>query len=371
MLKVARVSTVPHSILSYAHHYEYLQESGCDITIICSPGEGFDELSQTKVSKVYPLEIKRKIDPLNDLKSVYYLVKFLQKEQFDILHSNTPKAAIVAALAGFIARVPVRLHTFTGQRWLTLKGPKRWLLMFIDWLVVNLNTHCLTDSPSQTQFMIESLHLIKDKMSWIHKGSFAGIDFNRFDYDKIEKEDGHPPRISFLGRVVNDKGICELLDAFAEVKKEIPESELVIIGPYEKEHDPLPQEYEKRLFQQAGVKAIGHHSRPERVLINSDVFCLPSYREGFGSVVLEAAALKVPSVASNIYGLSDAIVDGETGLLFEKKNIKELSQKLITLLRNKKLRSILAEKSYLRVKQDFSHQVVAKQLKECYLSLRR
>ena len=369
MLKVARVSTVPHSILSYLHHYEYLQENDVDITIICSPGDGFDKLSEAKVSKVYPLEIKRKIDPIADITSVFRLARFLKKERFDILHSNTPKAAIVAALAGIIARVPVRIHTFTGQRWLTLGGPKRWLLQFLDWLVVNLNTHCFTDSPGQTEFMCESLFLLKDKISWVHKGSFAGIDFKRFNLNLLKTEVNRPPRISFLGRVVNDKGICELLDAFKIVKEKIKDCELLIIGPYEKEHDPLPIDYEKRLKNQEGVRAIGHHSNPEELLIDTDLFCLPSYREGFGSVVLEAAALKVPSVASNIYGLSDAIVDKKTGLLFEVRNADELAKKILFCLENIDFTRKMGMAAYERAMNDFSHEKVASELRNHYLKL--
>lgn len=369
MLKVARVSTVPHSILSYLHHYEYLQKNNVDITIICSPDDGFDKLSAAEVSKVYPLEIKRKIDPIADLISVFRLARFLKKEQFDILHSNTPKAAIVSALAGFIARVPVRIHTFTGQRWLTFKGPKKWLMQLIDWFVVNLNTHCYTDSPSQTEFMRESLFLIHDKLTWIHHGSFAGIDFNRFDFNKLKYDDNRPLRLTFLGRVVNDKGICELLDAFKIVRDEIKGCELIIIGPYEKDHDPLPKEYEDRLTSQKGVKAIGHHPKPEEILINSDLFCLPSYREGFGSVVLEAAALKVPSIASKIYGLTDAIIDKKTGLLFEVKNSKELAEKIIFCLKNLEKTRAMGTAAYERVKTNFSYEIVADELKKEYQRL--
>lgn len=369
MLKVARVSTVPQSILSYLHHYEYLQSLGCDVTIICSPEEGFSELQKANVSDVIGLEIKRKIDLVSDLKSVFSLVKILKKNNYDILHSNTPKAAIVSALAGFLAGVPIRIHTFTGQRWLTLRGPQKWLLMFIDWVVVNLNTFCLTDSPSQTQFMIESLSLLPEKISWVHKGSFAGIDFNRFDYERMKKEENHPPRISFLGRVVNDKGICELLDAFKIVREKISNCELLIIGPYEKEHDPLPINYEKRLFSQDGVIVLGHQSKPEEILINTDVFCIPSYREGFGSVVLEAASLRVPSIASDIYGLSDAVENGKTGYLVEKKNVEKLAVALMRILSNNKERKKLGEEAFNRAKSDFSHEVVAQKLFQLYLSL--
>lgn len=366
MLKVARVSTVPHSILSLTSHYEYLQSLGCDITIICSPGEGFEELSKTKVSQVYPLEIKRKIDPLSDIKSVLQLAKYLKQQQFDILHSNTPKAAIVAAFAGILAGVPVRMHTFTGQRWVTLKGPKRWLLMLIDWVVVTLNTHSFTDSPHQTQFMIESLHLLKDKISWVHKGAFTGVDFSRYDFEKLKKEENRPLRISFLGRVVNDKGICELLDAFALIRKEIPDCELLIIGPYEKEHDPIPEEYEKRLFSQEGVIAIGRHEKPEEVMINSDVFCLPSYREGFPTVVLEAAALKIPTVGTNIYGMVDAVVNNQTGILIEPKDVVALTTALKNLISNEKSREMMGAAAYTRTKDSFNHHILAEKLMERY-----
>ena len=369
MLKVARVSHVPQSILSLSSHYEYLQQNGCDITIICSGGEGFEELSKTKVSKVHPIEIKRKIDLVSDIKSVLNLSQYLRENNFDIVHSNTPKAAIVSAIAGAIAKVPIRLHTFTGQRWVTLTGPKKWLLMFIDWVVVNLNTHCFTDSKCQTEYMIESLFLLKEKISWIHKGSFTGVDLNRFAADKLVKEENRPLRISFLGRVVNDKGICELLDAFKLVRERISDCELIIIGPYEKEHDPLPIEYEKRLFNQDGVRAIGHHSTPEEILVNTDVFCLPSYREGFPTVILEAAALKLPTVGTDIYGMRDAIVDKETGLLVEVKNVSALANALISILKDKNLVAKMGIKSFERTKRDFEYKVVGSKLLDIYNEL--
>lgn len=365
MIKIARVATVPFSLLGSRNLLKSLSKK-MNLTVVCSKGNFQEEIQSCLDKPIEHIKINRKINILSDIMSVFHLYLFFRKEKFSIVHSNTPKGGIVCALASFLARVPIRIHSFTGQRWSTLTGFKRLLLMKIDSLICSLNTHLYADSNSQINFLEKNKIAKVGQVKCLGEGGFAGVDFERFNYEALIKTRKQQDKviIGFVGRVVREKGIEELLKAFKELKKSFVDIELHLIGPLEQELDPISSDWVDYIEQEDGVKLLGFIEKPEELLIGCDLICLPSYREGFPMVILEAGALRIPALVSNIPGNVDTVVSKETGLIFDLNDHEDLKMKLTSLIENKKLREELGNNAYKRVVEKFSDDTIC----EIYMS---
>lgn len=330
----------------------------------------------------WPAEISRVAIPIarpialwTDLLALLALFRLFRKRRFDLVHSITPKAGLLAMLAGTLAGVPLRLHSFTGQVWVTRAGLMRTLLKSADRLIARLATHVLADSPSQREFLIAQGIVAVSKSAMLAHGSICGVDTARFRPDaaareRVRRRHGIPPGavvFLYLGRVNRDKGLLDLAHAFAEVGTLYPESHLLLVGPDE-------ANLRAALTSAAADCAARLHSanltdRPQEYFAAADVFCLPSYREGFGTTVIEAAAVGVPGIGSRIYGITDAIVEGETGLLFETGDVQQLARCMRTLAGDKSLRQRMGQIARERAVRDFSSAVVTAALLEYYEKL--
>jgi glycosyltransferase involved in cell wall biosynthesis len=271
--------------------------------------------------------------------------------------------------------VPLRLHSFTGQVWVTRAGLMRTLLKSADQLIARLATHILADSPSQREFLIAQGIVAASKSAVLAEGSICGVDIARFRPDaaareRVRRSLGIPAgavMFLYLGRINRDKGMLDLARAFAEVGSRHPDAHLVLVGPEE-------GNLRGALTGAAAACADRLHSagltdRPQEYFAAADVFCLPSYREGFGTTIIEAAAAGVPAIGSRIYGITDAIVEGETGLLFEAGHVRKLAQSMRTLAGDASLRGRMGEKARERAMRDFSSAVVTAALLEYYEKL--
>lgn len=281
-------------------------------------------------ARIVQAPIQRKISPLADLSALLKLYSLFRRERYAIVFSVTPKAGMLAMHAATLARVPLRIHMFTGQVWAARTGWKRWLLKRVDGTMARLATHVLTDSPSQRDFMIAEGVVPAAKVSVPGNGSICGVDGERFRPDAgrraaIRRTHGLPENaiaFLYLGRLNRDKGMLDLADAFA--LQEHPDAWLLVVGPDEEGMrdamlSRLGRTRERCVF-------VGYTDRPEDYMAAADVFCLPSYREGFGMVIIEAAAAGVPAVASRIYGITDAVEDGMTGLLHQPGDVAEIAR---------------------------------------------
>jgi len=320
--------------------------------------------------EIIDVPIRRKINLASDLKVLFLLVKFFYKSNFSLVHSVTPKAGLLAMLASFITKVPVRLHTFTGQVWVTKYGIVKHLLRWLDRLINALSTIVLIDSHSQQNFLIENKVIKKSSSIVLGEGSISGVDLDRFRADSIIREKVRRDLVTldnvivflFLGRIKKEKGVLELAEAFSRVNKKYKNTALWIVGPDE---DSLRSNLEKI----TRVRLIPFTNSPEEYMIASDVLCLPSHREGFGSVIIEAGACGIPSIGSNIYGLNDAIVDGETGILISLKSVTELESAMELLVNDRKLRQRMGKSACKRSVNIFSQDVLTGQLVELYKDL--
>ena len=378
-IKICRIATAPIAMYGYKKYFELIGRENIELTLVCSNGYLFENLKSPNNYRLIPIEIKRDISLLWDIKSLITLIIFLRKEKFDIVHSNTPKAGLLVSVAAFIARVPIRLHHFTGQRWVFMKGMKRKILILCDKLTSTLNTHCFADSKSQVDFLINHNIIKRKRISCLGEGSFGGVDLEMFSKEKFQLNVTRTKNtlnlkegdfvISFLGRVVKDKGIKELVKAFKFLEKKYNFLHLLLIGPFEEEQDPLDYDILSEIKSNPRIHAVGMALTPQKFLAVTDLFCLASYREGFGSVVLEANAMQIPSVGTNIVGLRDSIIDGETGLLCEPYNDNSLSEKIEQLIVNQNLRANMGKRAYARVKKTYSCNIMKDLLLEKYFHL--
>lgn len=353
---IARVSTVPFFVnTQLSKQISDIKDAGYSVSVVCSNGN----LSLGHVD-FHPIEIHRKISLMADLVSCFKLFKLFRLQKFDIVHSTTPKAGLLTAIAGLFARSPIRLHTFTGQAWAESTGIKRILLKNLDRLIVKLNTHVYADSPSQKQFLIDQKIASSNEISCLGKGSLAGVNINRFKSSheislKLKnkyKIDEDVFVFLFLGRLTKDKGIIELISAFEKLHNNNSKFCLILVGPVE---ETLASFIDKtEAVKLNNLLFFDFSPNPEEFYAIADVMVLPSYREGFGTTVIEAAAMGVPTIGSNIYGLSDAIENNKTGMLVEPKNVDDLSKVMQFLLENKAEVKKLGENARERANKDFS-----------------
>ncbi len=375
-VKIARVSTVSFFVETQLRsQIAAIAQAGAEVTVIASETHLDSEMADVRYMSI---GIPRKIEPLKDIFSLVRLWLFFRRSSFDIVHSTTPKAGLLCAVAARIAGVPVRLHTFTGQAWVGMTGVKRFLSKGSDRLIALLNTHCYADSQSQKEFIVESRVTHPDHISVLGAGSLAGIDLKRFNPERFSDADKlnlrtelnipeNTPILLFVGRLTRDKGIVELLEAFKELSGGGQHAYLVLLGPHETDIDLLLHRLPPVLRER--IVLPGFSTEPERYMAAADLLLLPSYREGFGTVVIEAAAMGLPAVCSDIYGLSDAVVDGETGLLVTVRDVKSLTRAISSLLLDTEQRLKMGRCARTRVEREFSSDRVSKLVIDEYIQL--
>ena len=315
--------------------------------------------------RVRHIDIARKIAPLQDLRALFQLLRCFREIRPVTVHSMTPKAGLLSMLAGWLAQVPWRFHTFTGQVWMTKTGVVRSLLKGIDRLIALFASRVFADSASQCRFLEDERVVRRGGVAVLGHGSVAGVDLARFRPDSatraaLRAETGVAdavPVFLFVGRLVRDKGVFDLVEAFAAANAQHPQWELWMIGPDEDGLLAALQELGAHL--KARIRWFGSTPSPERYMAAADVLVLPSYREGFGSVVIEAAACGIPSIAYRIDGVIDAIVDQQTGVFVDKGNVRDLADAIKWLGSNDSVRNALGEVARVRAVSDFSSSAVS------------
>jgi glycosyltransferase involved in cell wall biosynthesis len=365
-IRIAYIATVPFFMATQlGSQIAAMLEAGMHVTVITSPGPELDRLPKHPDLHVHTLHIPRNISPKADFLATLHLFRLLRRLSPEIVHSTTPKAGLLSAIAGFLAHVPVRLHTFTGQPWLDLRGAMRIAARQSDRLIGWLNTHCYADSPSQARFLVKQGLLKASRISVIGEGSLAGVDLSRFNRErlgsqtreKVRKELGISSGTTlfiFIGRITRDKGIGELLTAAEQLSSARWDFSLLLLGPMDDETGGSASISRAELEGRGYLHYLGYSAVPENYLAAADVLCLPSYREGFGTVVIEAAAMGLPTIGTRINGLIDAVVDGETGLLVDARDATALAKAMRMLIEKPELRKRLGEQAHTRAQTCFS-----------------
>lgn len=308
--------------------------------------------------ELIPVRIRRQIDLWHDLTALLALWRLFRARRFVCVHSLSPKAGLLAMLAARMAGIPTRLHTFTGQVWATRRGAARWLFKTFDRIMARAATRVFADSASQCDFLVAEGIVARARIGVLGAGSISGVDTTRFRPDATARRrvrsaigvDDDTALLLYVGRMKVEKGIPELLEALSEVRGRQPGVRLLLVGPDE-----------DRLFVDgapSGTIVVGYTNEVPAYMAAADVLVLPSHREGFGSVIIEAAACGIPSVASRIYGLTDAVVDGVTGVLHPPRDPAAIAQSLARLLEDSETRRRMGTAARARALAQFDQAAV-------------
>lgn len=360
MKKLCFVTASPLSLRAFMRNHMLRLAERYEVTAVAdfSP----EDLSNDWLPgvRLVSIAIARQIDPMSDLRALVVLQRLFRREGFDAVHSVTPKAGLLAMTAARLAGVPHRIHCFTGQVWATRMGLVRVLLKSADRMIAVNANHILTDSVSQCEFLEREGVVRSGQAEVLGSGSISGVDLERFRPDeemrKRIRSDWDVPLngclFLFVGRLNRDKGVLDLAQAFAQLARDRDDVWLMVVGPDEA---GIGKDFERACGKAlARVRRVDYIATPEHAMAAADVFVLPSYREGFGNVVIEAAACGVPAVASRIYGLTDAVEEDVTGLLYTPGDIMALRDCLQRLCCDSALRFRMGTAARDRVKEYFS-----------------
>ena len=371
--RVCIVATVPFVLKWFMTPHIILLRDRCDLTLVANgSSEGLEELLSRSVSYVQ-MPIMRKISIKDDIFSLIKLWRFFRKEKFDCVYSIMPKAGFLSMLAAFFAGIPTRICVFNGEVWANKIGLKRSFLKFLDKVTVRFATIVLAVGPSQRKVLIQNNIIKEDKVDVIADGSIAGVNLDRFklntsvrhqirSQNKIEND---ATVFLFVGRLAPDKGLLDLFRAFSEAAEQNPNVHLMIVGPDEADFDKVISSTLVPRFE-GRIHRFGFTTYPENYMSAADVMCLPSYREGFSTALIEAASMGLPAIASRIYGVVDVVIDGGTGILHKPAAEHEIAAAMLFLADNEKLRQHMGTAARLRAIEFFSEEHVMKAFSQFY-----
>ena len=362
----------------------FMASNGFDVKGVSSEGEELREVHENEGIVMEAINMSRKITPFQDLKSLWEMWNFLRKEKPQIVHTHTPKAGIIGMLAARLAGVPHRLHTVAGLPLMEATGIKRKILNFVEKLTYSSATRVYPNSKGLYDFILQNNFTQSNKLKIIANGSSNGINTTFFSPDQVtelervalrEKLNIQPDDFVFVfvGRIVSDKGINELIKAFSELKtaenNELTSIKLLLVGGLESDLDPLHPETLAEINQNKGIISAGFQQDVRPFFAISDALAFPSYREGFPNVVMQAGAMGLPSIVSDINGCNEIIVEGENGLIIPPKNVEKLKEKMLTLAKDKNLYAKLKENSRRMIEKRYEQSVVWNALLEEYEGL--
>ena len=385
MKKLIRITTVPISFkVLLKGQLRFMASNGFDVKGVSSEGDELKEVIENEGIVMEAINMSRKITPFQDLKSLWEMWNFLRKEKPQIVHTHTPKAGIIGMLAARLAGVPHRLHTVAGLPLMEATGIKRKILNFVEKLTYSSATRVYPNSKGLYDFILQNNFTQSNKLKIIANGSSNGINTTFFSLAQVseiervtlrEKLNIQPDDFVFVfvGRIVSDKGINELIKAFSELQtaenNELTGIKLLLVGGLESDLDPLNPETLAEINQNKDIISAGFQQDVRPFFAISDALAFPSYREGFPNVVMQAGAMALPSIVSDNNGRNEIIVEGENGLIIPSKNVEKLKEKMLTLARDKNLYVKLKENSRRMIENRYEQSVVWNALLEEYEGL--
>ena len=351
--KLIRITTVPLSLEKLLEGQLAFMSEFYHVIAVSSDEERLNLYGKKEGVPVFYVDLTRKITPLKDLKAVYKLYRFLKKEKPLIVHTHTPKAGTVGMLAARLAGVPLRLHTVAGLPLLETSGIKRTILNWVEKITYSLATHVYSNSKGLYNIIISEGFTSKNKLKVIGNGSSNGINLSYFDPSLFPKESNNIFKKElgiaetdfvyiFVGRVVSDKGITEMVEAFVRLQTEHPKCTLLILGPLEPNLDPLPRETTNLIESHTKIVSVGYKEDVRPYFACSDALVFPSYREGFPNVVLQANAMGLPAIVSNINGCNEIIIEDYNGIIVPVKDSASVYNAMKTIATEPELYDKLA-----------------------------
>lgn len=326
-MKLLRIVTSTVSLVLIKGQYRYLREHGIDVIVVTGPPPLSDKdiaLLEGAPHRLMP-HLVRPISVWNDVKALFELIKLIRREKPDVVHANTPKASLLGITAAWWCRVPHRIYTVTGLRFQTATGLFRRLLITMERITCRLSTKVIPEGDGVAK-TLRAERITRKPLNKLHNGNINGLDLAHFDKKAIpmdllniaKSETGFTDKhftFIFVGRIVKDKGICELLEAFSRLYQEDPDVRLVLVGDFEQKLDPLPEDVDQTIKTHKAIYCTGWQDDVRPWLAVADALAFPSYREGFPNVVMQAGAMELPCVVSDINGCNEIIIEGENGLI--------------------------------------------------------
>ena len=371
MKKLIIITTVPMSLATLVKGQAKYLSSYFDVKLVTSFSEKNQEISKDEGVELKSIDMTRQITIIKDLKALIELYKYFKNQKPDIVYTFTPKAGLLGMMASFLSRVPVRIHNIVGMPLMEATGKKFILLKFIERLTYFFSTNLFCNSFGLKKFINENL--TKKDVKVIAQGSINGVDTEFFkntktldekevirDKFKIDKKDFV---ITFVGRIVKDKGINELIEAFVNLSKKYNNLKLLLVGDYEEHLNPIKNENKILIDSLDSIITVGFQNDIRDFLSITDLFVLPSYREGLPNSLIEAGSFGIPLLATNINGCNEIIDDGITGILIEKKSAKKLEEGIDKLLEDKELYNSIKLKVRDRIIEKYEQKYFWNELK--------
>ncbi|MCA0152992.1 glycosyltransferase family 4 protein [Winogradskyella vincentii] len=381
MNKIIRITTVSSSLKGLLKGQLRFMNSHYEMIGIASDeDQHLKPYEKREGVKTIHVNMTRKITPIKDLISVYQLYKIIKKEKPLIVHTHTPKAGTVGMLAARLAGVKHRLHTIAGLPLVEATGFKRRILNAVEKFTYSCSTLVLPNSFGMKQIILDEGFCKESKLKVIGNGSSNGINTEQFNPETVKKSDIEDLRAKigiskgdiiflFVGRIVKDKGIKELVESFNELTKNFNNISLILVGPKEDHLDPLDAKTESVINSNTKIYCMGESNNVKPYYCLCDVFVFPSYREGFPNVVLEAGSMGKPCVVSDINGSNEIIRQNYNGLIVPKKDSKELTEAIRLLITDSNLLNTLAKNARVNIIQKYQRQAIWDELLQLYKSL--
>lgn len=375
MIKLIRTSTVPMSLDTFCRGQLKMLSEHFEVVAVSSPDVELKTIEEREGVRTIAVAMERHISLLKDVKSLLQMISVFKKEKPDIVHSITPKAGLVSMLAAWICRVPVRMHTYTGLVFPTTTGMKQKVLIAMDRLLCACATYINPEGQGVANDL-RRFSITKKPLHIIGNGNVRGIDADYWKNDgydrndlrnnlQIEKDDFV---FVFVGRLVGDKGINELVAAFKQLMVEHSNVKLLLIGPYENQLDPLRPETEKEIETNQSIITTGNQEDVRPYYVAADAFVFPSYREGFPNTVIEAGALGLPSIVTDINGANEIIIPPQNGVIVPSKSVEALYQAMSYFLESPEELRRMANNARRMVVDRYNQQFIWGELLKVYQS---
>lgn len=371
--KLVRITTVPLSLDKILDGQLAFMNNHYEVIAVSSEKEYLTRCAKNEGVRFKHIEMTRKITPIKDFISLIKLISFLKKERPLIIHSHTPKAGILAMLASKITNIPIRLHTVAGLPLMEEKGNKKKMLELIEKLTYSFSTFVFTNSNGLYKYIIDNNYVSKSKLKVIGNGSSNGVDVNYFSPTSVSEKEKEKLKSSlgilendftfvFVGRIVADKGINELIKAFDTITFQNDAVKLLLVGEQESELDPLNERTLNLIRNNNKIIETGFQKDIRPFLAISNALVFPSYREGFPNVVMQAGAMELPVIATNINGCNEIIVNEKNGVLIELKNNGAIEKAMVRLIEDEAFYKNLKSNARSMIVSRFERKVICEKI---------